>query len=217
MEDADNYKVLEHPIYWYYSITDSFQVMLAWVLEHPIYWYYLIAPAFFVAKRKVLEHPIYWYYLIQGSRHHWIVRFLSIPFIGIIWSIEVKIMSDFSSWASHLLVLFDRKTSMHNCRYVLEHPIYWYYLIVLRCRTAWQDVLEHPIYWYYLISGNSELINKAVLEHPIYWYYLIRYSVFSHFITFLSIPFIGIIWSVATKYVRRSWFLSIPFIGIIWS
>ena len=254
-------KVLEHPIYWYYLISKTLILSLFYVLEHPIYWYYLIPGDVHICPSWVLEHPIYWYYLINAEGKQWLnwvlehpiywyylidIRllclcrvFLSIPFIGIIWSQDVRSCRAYRSWASHLLVLFDRVKTRSMSASVLEHPIYWYYLIswgILRgdwwvlehpiywyylicsytCYRQWM-VLEHPIYWYYLICTLTEGINTLVLEHPIYWYYLIYRTMWSAVRWFLSIPFIGIIWSLALWSMMGQEFLSIPFIGIIWS
>ena len=78
------------------------------VLEHSIYWYYLIYWLSHYHLDRVLEHSIYWYYLIKNLKPILLLSFLSIPFIGIIWSHCIDCVKFRGSWAFHLLVLFDR-------------------------------------------------------------------------------------------------------------
>ena len=137
-----------------FNLTSSTRVYLTLtvqVLEHSIYWYYLINSEEREKMKTFLSIPfigIIWSFGLEMLPKH---QFLSIPFIGIIWScikntrgmrcswaFHLLVLFDLTtvnkhtntrSWAFHLLVLFDPQDFGNNQREVLEHSIYWYYLI----------------------------------------------------------------------------------------
>ena len=187
--------------------------------------------------------------------------FLSIPFIGIIWSCTICKWYPTCSWAFHLLVLFDRAVIdmadnasswafhllvLFDQWYIwvhLQHRSWAFHLLVLfdlekqnklfsegswafhllvlfdpnRCCQAVIWVLEHSIYWYYLIVRAVYMLRRAFLSIPFIGIIWSPKSDNNMSDVFLSIPFIGIIWSINVVTLNRKMFLSIPFIGIIWS